>query len=279
MRAGWLIGLVGPCALGGVFGGACAGRDDQVMRPVVLGMVDTAPPILDDGETQVFQVTTPVALPLRRPSADEVPKGNADPYPRPPFYDAHDLRTTVRFTLSNLDDQQHTVELLIDPWNEFVRYVPGVASTRGGTLMTPNLSGIDRFFVLPPLGRVQGILPPDDLLELAIDLGTAMALERHPPAGDAFGGPALYNRAFNVQNRSTEPDPVLERFIPPVAAGVVGFALGLRTNERAKVAVEIVVDVQDLVGGRIVDDTSSQAQSPVGRPGKTLTPPAAPAAP
>jgi hypothetical protein len=253
---------------------ACANKGQtQVIPPVVLGMLETAPPTYDDGQMQIYETYLPVPLPLRKPSDAEVPKGAADPYPRPPFDLAGDTRITARFTLSNLDDKPHTVELLLDPWNEFVRYSPGVVI--GDEATTPNFSGIDRFFIVPAKGRVEGILTPDDIVEMAVDLGTVMEIQKRPPAMDsAFVGPALYNRAFNVQNRSSQPDPLLSPFIPSVTAGIVGFDLGLRTYEPAKMAVEVVLDVEDLNGDRVIpagDDTRR-----VGRPGTVLSPPAPP---
>jgi hypothetical protein len=253
---------------------ACAGDGDKVvMPPEVLGMLETTAAAYDDGETQIYQVSKEVKMPFRRANDDERPSGGqVDPYPRAPFHIAPDTRITVRYTLSNLEDRPHTVELLIDPWNEFVRYRPGVA--QGDEETIPNFSGIDRFFVVPPKGRIEGIFTPDDMVELATDLATAMALARRPPAADGdFGGPGLFNRAFNVQNRSSEPDPVLAPWLPkgPIAA-VIGFDLGLRTYERAKIAVELVIDIEDLNGERVVK--TGEDDRLVGRPGTILSPPA-----
>ena len=81
-----------------------------------------------------------------------------------------------------------------------------------------------------------------------------------------FAGPALFNRAFNMQNRSSQDDPLLAPFIPRVVAGLVGFDLGLRTSAPAKIAVEVILDVEDLDGDRVIpadDDTRR-----VGRPGR-----------
>ena len=77
MRAIALLGLAGfVCA-------ACAGGDDnQVIPPVVVGMQDTVAPAYDDGQQQIYQVSSPVPLPMKRP--DQLPSGKADPYPRPP---------------------------------------------------------------------------------------------------------------------------------------------------------------------------------------------------
>jgi hypothetical protein len=262
-------------ALGAAAVSACANDGEtQVIPPVVLGMVETAAPTYDDGEVQIYETYLPVTLPLRRAGEGERGSGESDPYPRPPFHLASDTRITARFTLTNLEDKPQTVELLVDPWNEFVRYSPGVIVTNEATI--PNFSGIDRFFVLPPLGRIEGILTPDDMVELATDLGTAMALDKAPPAADSpFAGPALFNRAFNIQNRSSQPDPLLAPFIPRVVAGLVGFDLGLRTYAPAKIAVEVILDVEDLSGDRVIpagDDTRR-----AGRPGAVLAPPAAPA--
>lgn len=258
----------------GVIAPACANSDaQQTMTPVVVGLQDTMAPVVDDGEDQVFQVSSPVELPVRRPKDGERPQGNVAPYPRAPFQLASDTRISVRYTLSNLDNAPHTVELLIDPWNEFVRYVPGITVT--DTATTPNPSGIDKYFVLPPLGRIEGIFTPDDIVELAVDLGTAMMIQRRPPPPDSdFAGPGLYFRAFNAQNRSSQPDPLLQPYLPPVVAGIVGFDLGLRTSEKAKVAVEVVIDVEDVQGDRVIKEGDTESRR-VGRPGTTLQPPAA----
>ncbi|MBX3210275.1 MAG: hypothetical protein KF764_34905 [Labilithrix sp.] len=260
----------------GAVASACAGEDEkEVLPPVVLGMLETTAPTYDDGQQQIYQVGREVRLPYRRPTDEERPRGEQDPYPRPPFHITADSRVTVRYTLSNLDDRQHTVELLIDPWNEFVRYVPGVTTVRDEEVL-PNFSGIDRFVILPPKGRVEGIITPDDMRELATDLTIAMALARRPPdAMGAFGGAALYNRTFNIQNRSSQPDPVLQDWMPASTtnlAAVIGFDVGLRTYAQAKVAVELVIDIEDLNGERVVMDGEEARH--VGRPGEVLTPPA-----
>ncbi len=258
---------------------ACASDNEQQSSPVVLGMTDTMAPAVNDGETQIYIVQTPVPLPVRRPTDDEKKAlGQQDPYPRQPFFLASDARITVKFTLSNLDPaNSHVVELLLDPWNEFVRYVPGNQIANETTI--PNLSGIDRYFVLQPLQRIEGIITPDDMNEMAIDLDTVENIAKTPvDPMSAFGGPILFNRAFNVQNRSNQFDPLITQYIPPVIAGLTGFDLGLRTNQPAKIAVEISLDVTDLNGKRIItpDNTTDKpmftATSP---PGTRLSPPAA----
>ncbi len=270
------LGALGVALLLGAVAPACAGANDhEVLPPVVLAMLETMPPTYDDGEQQIFQVTKEVRLHYRQPDDGERPKGKLEPYPRPPFHVADKSRITVRFTLSNLDPVKHDVELLVDPWNEFVRYRPGVSVVRDEEVL-PNFSGIQRIFILPPQSRLEGIITPDDMVEAATDLTVAMSLAKRPPdpAGD-FGGAVLYNRAFNVQNRSSEPDPVLAPWAAgpkSTVASVIGFDVGLRTAEPAKIALELVVDLEDLDGERIVigDDPGK----PLGPPGTVLSPPA-----
>jgi len=263
----------------GVLVPACGKDEDEiVLPPVTVAMLETTPPVYDDGEEQIFQVMRGVPLPFRRFTDAERPRGNQDPYGRPPFHKAADSRVTVRFTLTNLGAQQQNVELLFDPWNEFVRYEPGVSIVREEEVQ-PNFSGIQRLYTIPARSRIEGIITPDDFVELANDLTTAMNLDRRPPdpEGD-FGGPALFNRAFNVQNRSSEPDVVLAPYMPPanfVLAGITGFDVSLRTGNAARLAVELIIDVQDLTDDHVVVEGDEGKE--LGRPGNVLTPPAAPA--
>jgi hypothetical protein len=279
--------LVAPLALaamGFLFGGgACANSDYGVVNPpVVLSMTANLAPI-GEGEDATFQVQAPVPLPMRRGTPEEKKDlGPMAPYPRTPFLKSQDVRINARYTITNIDDKEHIVELLVDPWNEFVRYDPGrPAVTEEGVVV--NLSGVDRFVKVPPKGRVVGNITPDDFAELAKDLGTVQALAKLPPPAvgnenDPTAGPALYNRAFNTQNRQGETDPLLKNFVPGVAAGITGFDLGMRTRAAANVSIEIVYEVTELSPDpRVI--RQDNPETAMGRPGTAITPPALPAAP
>lgn len=273
MRSGIVLGLTGLfVALAG-----CSGEDEkEVLPPVVLAMPESTAPTYDDGETQIYQVAREVRLPYRRAEDNERPRGELAPYPRAPFHVTSESRVTVRYSLTNLDDAPHNVEILVDPWNEFVRYVPGVTMGNEDEVI-PNFSGIQRMVVLPGKARLEGIITPDDMVELARDLTVAMALEQRPPDAEGdFAGASLYNRTFNVQNRSSEADPVLAPWMPPpdaTIAAVTGFDLGLRTYQPSKIAIELVIDIEDLDGERVVLSGDPENRR-LNRPGQTLTPPA-----
>jgi len=236
---------------------ACASDHHIVVEPVVVAMTRELPPTYNDGEVRIYQVNTPVRLPIRRASGIV----------------AGDLQIEIRFTISNLDDQKHSVELLVDPWNEFVRYKPSIQVVNEEQV-TPDFSGFDKFFIVEPKSRVEGIITPDDTVELATDLATAQAVIAAPPTGEGAGAKAngLLNRIFNLQNRSSVFDPVISPLIPKTIPAVVGFDLGLRTYEPGNVSVEVIVDVEDINGKDYVV-TSGDASGTFEAPGTELVPP------
>jgi hypothetical protein len=253
----------------------CTNSDAQVDSPVVLGMTDKMAAYYSDQELTMYEAQLPVQLPVRKPTQQDLMglPGNVAPYPRQPYLLDSDETVEVRYTVSNLDDQQHVVELLLDPWNEFVRYRPGVTVVNDEETV-PNFSGFDKFLVVPGKGRVVGTITADDTREMSVDLATAQNIMAMPPdAMAAFSATGLMNRAFNLQNRSTDNDPVLSPWIPKVIAGLTGFDLGIRTYEPANVAIEITTDVTDLNGNRILSPGSTDAKMNI--PGKILAPPGA----
>jgi hypothetical protein len=73
-----------------------------------------------------------------------------------------------------------------------------------------------------------------------------MNLILDPPV-DANGEsqlPTYVNHAFDSQNRS-QNDLLVRRWIPGTIAGLTGIDVGFRTTERARVALEVVVEITD----------------------------------
>ena len=282
---------------------ACSqSSNNQTTPPLDLGMTSTMAAYYSDEEVTIYESQAPVPLPVKAPSASDMsslgPTPAGTPYPHAPYLNVNDESLEVHYTISNLDSTDHTVWLLIDPWNEFVRWNPGV-SVVSDEETVPNY-GYDLPFLVPALSRVDGTITPDDMHEIAIKLASVMNLLASPQAmaadnadadagGDggatpddpnaasmamnAFDATAVANNIFNPQNRSNGNDPIYTPWIPPVIAGLTGFDLGLRTYESANVAIEITIDVQDLNGNRFVPVDSTQAQ--IGVPPVTLSPAAA----
>jgi hypothetical protein len=272
--AGRLAWVAVPALFGlGLLGAACSQGDAQTDSPVVLGLTASAPAYYSDQEITLYEAQKPVPLAIRKPTSAEVSAlGKAAPYPRAPFLEASDVSIEIHYTLSNLDDAEHTVELLLDPWNEFVHWAPGVTVVNDDETV-PNLSGYDNYFVVPARGRVEGTITPDDTYNMEVNLATVENVLGNPPANLSVDLTTMCNHVFNLQHRSNDGDPLVTPFIPAVIAGMTGFDLGIRTSGQANVAVEIIVDVVDNKGNRVVATGSGDAT--LGKPGKALSPPGA----
>jgi hypothetical protein len=268
------------------FASACtSGAADQVTQPMALGMTSSTPAYYSDGQLTLYQVATPVPLPVRRMTGADIQAVGAappgTPYPRGVFLRAENESVEVHYTISNIDDVEHSVWLLVDPWNEFVRWRPGVTVVND-EVTQPNY-GYDIEFVIAPKERIQGTLTPDIVHEIAIKLASvenllagAQAQASAPMApGTGFSATTIANNIFNPKNHSNSSpsDPLYAPWIPPVVAGMTGFDLGLRTSEPANLAIEITMDVRDLRGNRFVEQDSTDPQ--MGPPPQVLSPPSA----
>jgi len=266
-----LLSLLALAAVG------CGSKEEtRTMEPVQLAMTDQMAPIYEQQQMTLYEVKLAVPFPIAAPTAAQLAALEGQPmtpYPHTPWLLKDDLKVQVTWTLSNIDKQNHNVEVLVDPWNEFGRYWPGMSVTNAQrSEQQPNLSGIDVLYELPGLddprgSRRHGTITYEDMDELAIDFATAMnIIATAPPPDptlDAQDNPAvgLVNHAFAVENRSYK-DVLIQSYIPPVIPGLTGIDIGLRTYEPANVAIEIVVEVVDKDSGKVVKRDESLALLP-----------------
>ena len=273
-------GLMGLAMVAMVAVGCGSKSEKQTYDPVSVGMMNSDAPFYDDGETQMFVAKRPVSLPILTPTEAQRATLTTPvaPYERTPWITKNDVKVQVSWTLSNLDGDHHNVEILLDPWNEFARYVPAV--NVGEENVLPDLSGIDLLLRVEGLQRRTGTFTFDDMDEVATDLATAEnILAQNPPMpGPAMpGGPninGMINHAFDIHNRSGDPDPLIGAYVPSTVAGLVGFDIGLRQYEKGTVALEILVEVQDAAGNRVVSDATLRVDGSMWiEPDATLTAP------
>jgi hypothetical protein len=184
----------------------------------------------------------------------------------------NDVSVEVHYTITNVDTTPHTVELLVDPWNEFGRWEPGVTIVDDDDT-EPNFSGIDEYFLLEGQSRVEGTITSDDIVNLATNLATVENVLLDPPTNLSVDLGTFCNHVFNIQHRSNDGDPLVTPYIPSIVPGLTGFDLGIRTPDHANVAIEIVMDIVDNNGNRVIPDGSNDAV--IGRPGKVFSPPGA----
>ncbi len=250
------------------------------LQPEEVGMTPDVPPIFEDDESKLFEVKRGLQFPILDPSpaqADALNQETVEPYGRKPWITNKDVKVQLTWTLSNLGEDQRTVELLIDPWNEFGRYYPGMTLTDAEEqTFRPNSSAIDRLFVLEGKGsgassRRHGTFTFDDMNEVAVDFATVQNMIKFPPPlpngaeqdPDMMADPVpIYaNHAFNFINQSYD-DPLIARYIPALIAGLTGIDFGFRTQDKSTVALEIQIEVVDLGQGRVQETGSGEKLLP-----------------
>jgi hypothetical protein len=255
----------------------CGDQAHEESLPLLqVGMTKAVEPIYDDGELLIYEVKKGIAFPILAPSDQArgaLNEQRVEPYGRQPWLTTDDLEVQVTWTISNLDEEEHIVEMLIDPWNEFGRYYPGLQLTDADNQeFMPNFSGIDKRYIVAGKGagdgsRTHGTYTFADLEEVATDLATVMGIiKTPPPTDDDEEDPRVTyaNHAFHLQNRSHD-DPLVMQWVPQTVAGLTGLDVGFRTYEPANVAIEVAIELVDQHGKRVkTEDTDADA--PVLRP-------------
>ena len=269
------IALLGALALLSV---GCGDQEKEESLPVLqVGMTKDVAPIYDDGELVIYEVKKGIAFPIIAPNdaaRQQLNQEHPEPYGRLPWVTIEDIGVQVSWTISNLDDEEHVVELLVDPWNEFGRYYPGLQLTDAeNEEFMPNFSGIDKRYIALGKGsgdesRVHGTYAFADLEEVAVDLATVMNIIADPPMAeneDEDPRVTYANHAFHWQNRSYD-DLLVSYWVPAVVAGLTGLDLGFRTYEPATIAIEVAVEVVDKTGKRIRPEDEDDTETPLLRP-------------
>jgi hypothetical protein len=78
------------------------------------------------------------------------------------------------------------------------------------------------------------------------------------------------DNVFSLQNRPLTNDTLVSQFIPGAIAGLTGFDLGLQSTSPENISVEILVDITDLNGDRIIQP--GQGGKTIGIPKTILSP-------
>lgn len=256
-----------------LFGVGCGSQEQaRNLDPEQVGLTPDVAPIFEDDESQLFEVKRGLQFPILQPSpadANALNQEVVEPYGRKPWITNKDVKVQLTWTISNLDDEPHVVEMLIDPWNEFGRYYPGMNLTDAEEEeFMPNFSGIDRYYVLEgkkagASSRRHGTCTFDDMNEMAIDFATVQNMIKFPPplpnGAEADPDemtdplPTYANHAFNFINHSYN-DPLVAPYIPAVIAGLTGVDFGFRTTEKATIALDVQIEVVDLGQGRVQEE-------------------------
>jgi hypothetical protein len=242
MRAGIIIGVVLVAAASGCSEERRYIGEDGFYQ-VALSESTAAAYTSEDGA--LFIVEQRVELPIRVPPETAIEdlrqaaEGFMDlPFPRLPWVERGDFGIEVDFTLSNLEDAPHQVAVIVNGFNEFDEYVPGV--TVIDEEPTPDFSQWERVYELEPKQRLSRTIREEDFDETAVDLATVV------------NGAPNSNQVVFFESKSTADERV-RQYIPPVIPGLAGFRIGLRATSAARIVLDASVRVRD-AGGRLADE-------------------------
>jgi len=210
---------------------------------VALSESTTAAYESEDGALYIVEQRVELPLSVPPETAIEDLRQGAEgymnlPFDRLPWVERGDLAIEVDFTLSNLEDAERQVAVIVNGFNEFDEYMPGV--TVIDEEPTPDFSQWERVYELEPRQRLSRTIREEDFDETAVDLATVV------------NGAPNSNQVVFFESKSSA-DERLREFIPPVIPGLAGFRIGLRATGAARIVLDASVRVRD-AGGRLADE-------------------------
>ncbi len=203
-----------------------------------VALTQTTPPVFASRDGALYIVETRAQLPVRKPSPMEMMDRQTGvkafkklPYPRLPWVERGDDEIEVDFTLSNLDDKPHDIDVVVNGANEFDEYFPGVAVVERNPV--PMHAQWERRYTLGPKDRQSHTVREEELDEAAVDLATVVNGAPNP------------DEVVYFENNSSS-DPRSQKYIPAVIPGLVALRLGLRSLEQGRILLEASVRVRDV---------------------------------
>jgi hypothetical protein len=216
-----------------------------------VALTESTPAAFTAGEDSIYIVEQRVPLQIRQPTQtelDDLRKGVSMfknlPFNRLPWVGRMDLPTQVDFTLSSLDDKPRQVSVILNGFNEFDEYQPGVHVI--DKKVQVDYSQWERTYELAPKERLSRTIREEELDEAAVDLATAV------------NGAPNANEVVYFENKSGS-DPRSDSFTPKVVPGLAGFRIGIRASKPGKILLEASVRVRD-VGARLTDQAQHAMQ-------------------
>ncbi|MFI5297973.1 MAG: hypothetical protein ACHREM_07725 [Polyangiales bacterium] len=255
----FVLALASPIAIAALTHCSSEG-ESRVLGPYDLTITPTSSPALAVATAQatLFESQVDIALPL---VAKPTLTGAAvAPYPSPLWFTVDDLHVQLEYVISNIGDTSVTVELRVDPWNEFIRYRPGVVVTQNAVTVDP--SPVDRLLIVPANSRISGRVAYDDFERAGYILAMLMNGVSQP---------------YHALDPATvlQIDPIVKGSIPSQIAGITGFTLSLSSPAAISVELEATLELIDESAHLEPDGTASKN----GPPSKIYTIMPAPAAP
>jgi hypothetical protein len=217
--------------------------DDRVYvgdgKLVQVALTATTAPAIATKDGGLYIVETHAALPVRQPSATELADLRSGvqhykglPFARLPWVERGELELQVDFTVSNLDNAPHDIDVIINGANEFNEYVPGVVQQEDEAPL-PMHSQWERRYTLAAKERKAVTVREEEFDEVAVDLATVV------------NGAPNSDEVVYFENKSGT-DPRSMKYIPEVIPGLTALRLGLRSTEATPMLLEATVRVRDV---------------------------------
>jgi hypothetical protein len=221
--------------------------------PWALAIDEDTPPYFESEDGNLYLVEQRVPIEFREPTEEELAElgdvGDAQiPYAQLPWLQRGDIEIQIDWTLSNLSDETVTASLVVNGFNEFHEYNPGVQVVDDELVI--DFSQWERTYRLEPMERRSGTIREEEMDEVAVDLATVVNMAPNP------------NQIVYFENQH-EHDRRSQMYMPDVIPALTGMRIGLRSESPAPLLLELTVRVRDvrevLVQG---DDEPWQAPAP-----------------
>ncbi len=224
--------------------------DDGALHQLAI-TEDTEPAFVGDEGDALYVVERRVELSVRAPTEGELDVRQAAvadfpglPFWRMPWVERGDIELGVDFTVSNLDDEEHDIDVIINGANEFHEYVPGVVTV--DDVPVPLHSQWERRFTIGARERLSRTVREEELDEVAVDLATVV------------NGAPNSDRIVYFENKSYR-DERSKQYIPEVIPGLVALRLGLRATSAAPILLEATIRMRD-VGDKVAQDDDERLE-------------------
>jgi hypothetical protein len=210
--------------------------DDKLYQVALTA--DTMAAVMGQMGDALYIVETRAELPILAPSSTQLADRMSAaknyknlPFPRLPWVERGELEIQIDFTLSNLDNRERDVTVIVNGANEFDEYVPGVLLNDEDVV--PLHSEWERSYSVPAKSRITGTVREEELDEAAVDLATVV------------NGAPNSDEVVYFENKSST-DERSKKYIPPVIPNLVAVRLGLRATQAAPLLLEASVRVRDV---------------------------------
>ena len=177
-------------------------------------------PYFDDGQNQIYQVQVPVVLPMRRPTdrggrrarqdgAVPAASRSSRPTTSRPRFASPSATSTTRSTSSSCSSIRGTSSCATGRASRSCRTSPRSPTSAATTSASSSRPS--------PASRAPS--PATTRASWPSISPRSWQINAKPPADPVANVNGLFNHVFNLQNRSTEPSPLIAGYIPKVVSG------------------------------------------------------------